>query len=289
MREFEVLLEDTRFLDCIEAGDPEGTPLLFHNGTPGSRLLSATWDRVAWAAGWRLISFSRAGYGGSSPKPGRTVADVADDAAEVLDHLGVGRCVTWGHSGGGPHALACGALLGDRVTTCVSSAGVAPYDAEGLDWFADMGEANIEEFGLLSEGRAHVLETLDEERQAMLGAAPSEVFDGVASLMSEVDRRAMEDDDLSRWISASCAEGLRDSAAGWADDDLAFVAPWGFDVTEMTGDVRIWQGAQDRFVPAAHARWLGAAIPGAQLELRPEHGHLSLLTAETFGPILATL
>jgi pimeloyl-ACP methyl ester carboxylesterase len=289
VREFEVMLDDNRFLDCVEAGDPDGAPLLFHNGTPGSRLLSASWHRVAAEAGWRLLSFSRAGYGTSSPKPGRTVADVAADSAAVLDHCGAGRFAVWGHSGGGPHALACAALLADRVTTCVSSAGVAPYDAEGLDWYAGMGEANIEEFGMLAQGREAALAVLDEERQVMLGSEPRELFDGVASLLSEVDRRAMDDDDISRWVAACCMEGLRDSAEGWADDDLAFVAPWGFDVDELTGDVRIWQGEQDRFVPAAHARWLGANIPGARLELRPEHGHLSLLTAEMFGRILATL
>jgi len=153
VREFEVMLDDNRFLDCVEAGDPDGAPLLFHNGTPGSRLLSASWHRVAAEAGWRLLSFSRAGYGTSSPKPGRTVADVAADSAAVLDHCGAGRFAVWGHSGGGPHALACAALLADRVTTCVSSAGVAPYDADGLDWLAGMGEANIEEFGMLAQGR----------------------------------------------------------------------------------------------------------------------------------------
>src|SRR5262249_49562616 len=143
MRDFEVLLEDTRFLDCVEAGDPDGAPLLFHNGTPGSRLLGASWDRVAADAGWRLVSISRPGYGASTPQPGRTVADVAADSAQVMDEIGIGRFATWGHSGGGGHALACRALLGDRVTVCVSSAGVAPFDAEGFDWFAGMGEANI--------------------------------------------------------------------------------------------------------------------------------------------------
>jgi pimeloyl-ACP methyl ester carboxylesterase len=289
VREFEVMLEDNRFVDCVEAGDPDGSPLLFHNGTPGSRVLSASWDRVAAAAGWRLVSFSRAGYGTSTSKPGRTVADVAADAAEVMDAVGAGRFAVWGHSGGGGHALACRALLGDRVTVCVSSAGVAPFDAEGFDWFAGMGEANIEEFGLTSLGREHALAVLDEERQVMLGAAPREFFDSVASLLSAVDRRAMDDDDLARWISACCSEGLRDSAEGWVDDDIAFTSPWGFDVTAVTGDVRIWQGEQDKFVPPAHARWLGAHIPGAQLELHAEHGHLSLLTAEMFGRILATL
>jgi pimeloyl-ACP methyl ester carboxylesterase len=289
VREFEVMLDDNRFLDCLEAGDPDGAPLLFHTGTPGSRLLNAAWDRVAADAGWRLISFSRPGYGTSTPKPGRTVGDVADDAAQVMTYVGAPRFAVCGHSGGGGHALACGALLGDRVTTCVSMAGVTPFDAEGFDWFADMGEANLEEFGMIAQGRDHALAVLDEERQVMLGAEPSELFDGMTSLLSEVDRRAMEDDNLARWIAACCAEGLRDSAAGWVDDDVAFTSPWGFDVTEMRGDIRIWQGEQDRFVPPSHARWLAAHIPGAQLELRPEHGHLSLLTGEMFGRILATL
>jgi pimeloyl-ACP methyl ester carboxylesterase len=289
VREFEVMLDDNRFLDCVEGGDPDGAPLLFHNGTPGSRLLSPAWNRVAAAAGWRLVSFSRPGYGASTPKPGRTVADVADDARQVMDAVGADRFAVWGHSGGGGHALACGALLGDRVTVCVSSAGVTPFDAEGFDWFAGMGEANLEEFGLMSLGREQALSALDEERQVMLGAEPRELFDGVASLLSDVDRRAMDDDDIARWVAACCAEGLRDSAEGWVDDDIAFTSPWGFDVAEMTGDVRIWQGEQDRFVPPSHARWLAAHIPGARLELRPEHGHLSLITGEMFGRILATL
>src|SRR4051812_39586340 len=186
------MLEDNRFLDCIEGGDPAGFPLLFHSGTPGSRALSRGWHRVAAATGWRLVSFSRAGYGTSTPKPGRTVADVAGDAAQVMDAAGADRFAVWGHSGGGGHALACAALLADRVTVCVSSAGVTPFDAEGFDWFAGMGEANLEEFGLMSQGRGPALQALDEERQVMLGAEPRELFDGVASLLSAVDRRAME-------------------------------------------------------------------------------------------------
>src|SRR4051794_40551697 len=193
------MLEDNRFLECVEAGDPGGFPLVFHNGTPGSRSLAPWWDDICAATGWRLIGFSRAGYGTSSPKPGRTVADVAGDTAAVLDHCGAGRFAVWGHSGGGPHALACASQLPDRVGVCVSSAGVAPYDADGLDWYAGMGEANIEEFGLLALGRAQALAALDEERQMMLGSAPSELFDGVASLLSAVDRAVMDEGDTARW------------------------------------------------------------------------------------------
>ena len=75
----------------------------------------------------RLISYDRPGFGESSPQPGRTAADVRAICAE----LGIDRLVTWGYSGGGPHLLACAALLPDLVTAAASLAGLAPFDAEG--------------------------------------------------------------------------------------------------------------------------------------------------------------
>lgn len=288
MRGFEVDLPDGRVLDALEAGAPDGTPLLFHNGTPASRLVAPWWDEACTAAGVRLLSYSRPGYGGSTPLPGRSVGDAAADAAAVLDACDVDRALVWGHSGGGPHALACAALLGDRVAACISSGGVAPYDAEGLDWLAGMGEANLEEFGMLAQGREHALAALEEEREALLGADPTEMAAAMATLMSPIDAAATTGE-VSRFLSAAAAEGLRDSAEGWVDDDLAFVAPWGFDLGLIDVDVRIWHGEADLFVPPAHARWLAAALPYAQLHLRPDHGHLTLLAPAGFSEILRSL
>ena len=288
MRAFTITLGDGRTLDCLDGGDPGGRPLIAQHGTPSSRLLPPWCDTTCATAGWRLVSFSRAGYGGSTALPGRSVGDVAADTAAVADAAGVDRFAVWGHSGGGPHALACGALLGDRVTVTVSSAGVAPHDADGLDWTAGMGEANIEEFGLMRLGRDAALQALDEARESLLGAAPDEMAAELESLVSDIDLAAF-DAPYSAAIHASMAEGLRDSAEGWVDDDLAFAAPWGFDLADLTADVRIWQGTADLMVPPAHGRWLAAALPHARFELRPDHGHLSLVGPAGFAEILETL
>ncbi len=288
MGTFAITLDNGRQLDCLEAGDPAGRPLLVHHGTPGSRVMPPWWIATCATAGIRLLAFSRAGYGGSTAQPGRTVADVAGDSAAVLDAAGVDRFAVCGHSGGGPHALACAALLGDRVTVAVSLAGVAPYDADGLDWTAGMGEANLEEFGLMQLGRDAALTALEEERESLLGAGPEEIASALESLISDVDRAAV-DAPYAVWLHAHMAEGLRESAAGWVDDDLAFVSPWGFDLAAITGDVRLYQGVADLMVPPAHGRYLAAALPHASFELRPDHGHLSLVGPAGFAEIAAAL
>ena len=64
------------------------------------------------------------------------------------------RFAVMGHSGGGPHALACGALLPDRVVAVVVGAGLAPYGADGLDWFAGMVPAGVASLRAAVAGRA---------------------------------------------------------------------------------------------------------------------------------------
>src|SRR5919109_1263991 len=153
MREHRIESPDDRVLAAVEGGDPNGPAVVVHNGTPMSRLLYAPHVADAKARGLRLIGYDRPGYGGSTPQPGRVVADAAADVAAIADALGIDRFGTWGISGGGPHALACAALLPDRVVAAASLAGVAPYDAKDLDWLAGMGEANVQEFALTLQGR----------------------------------------------------------------------------------------------------------------------------------------
>src|SRR5437016_2989692 len=142
-----VTTADGRVLTVREAGNPRGVPVLAHAGTPGSSLLYEPHVRDAEEKGIRLISYDRPGYGGSTRQPGRNVADCAVDVEAVCDALGIERFCVWGISGGGPHALATAALLPQRVAAAAALASVAPCDAEGLDFFAGMGEQNIEEFG----------------------------------------------------------------------------------------------------------------------------------------------
>jgi pimeloyl-ACP methyl ester carboxylesterase len=129
----------------VEVTGPDGGPvLLFHHGTPGGSTQYQAHAEEAHRRGLRLVTWSRAGYGASTRRPDRSVADEVDDAMAVLDHLGAVDCFVAGWSGGGPHALACGAVAADRVRGVLCISGVAPYDAEYLDFLDGKGQDNHE-------------------------------------------------------------------------------------------------------------------------------------------------
>ena len=144
---------DGRTLRVVEAGIPDGVPILVHHGTPGSGLFYPPWVSDAEERGIRLLGYDRPGYGSSTPSPGRSVASAADDVVAIAEALGLKRLSTWGLSGGGPHALACAALLPNLVVAAAALAPPAPYGSDGLDWFAGMGEQNVVEFGSAVGGR----------------------------------------------------------------------------------------------------------------------------------------
>jgi pimeloyl-ACP methyl ester carboxylesterase len=267
---------DGRTVTVREGGDPGGAAILIHHGTPSCGLLHEPWVSSAADRGLRLVGIDRAGYGGSTRLPGRDVAQAASETLAVADALGIDRFATWGISGGGPHALACAALCGDRLVAAASLAGIAPWGADGLDWFAGMGEANLEEFDLALTGEEVLAPAIEEERQGMLAATPEALLDGVASLVGDADRAVMQGP-LGVWLHQSVALGLPESAAGWVDDDLAFTRDWGFDLSRIDRPVLLVHGADDRFVPIAHGRWLAERIPGAEAWFDEENGHLTLL------------
>jgi pimeloyl-ACP methyl ester carboxylesterase len=138
--------EGGRKIRILEAGQPDGVPVLVLRGTPHSRLLYDRWVEDAQSRGIRLIGYERPGYGGSTRHPGRTVASAANDVAAIAKGLGLNRLLVWGISGGGPHALACAALLPGLVAAAAVLASPAPYPAEGLDYLAGMGEDNVAGF-----------------------------------------------------------------------------------------------------------------------------------------------
>jgi pimeloyl-ACP methyl ester carboxylesterase len=166
---FALSLPGGRFLEVDVSGPDGGIPLVVHHGTPGERSQYPPFAEAAAARGLRYVSYSRPGYGGSSRRPDRAVADCAADTAAILAHLGADRCYTVGGSGGGPHALACAALLDDRVLACATLAGVGPFGAEGLDFLAGMGQENHEEFGAALAGPAELQGYLEQEAQAFAG------------------------------------------------------------------------------------------------------------------------
>jgi pimeloyl-ACP methyl ester carboxylesterase len=268
---------DGRLLAVTEAGDPAGSPVFTHHGTPGSGGFEPAWLDHAAAQGVRLVTWDRAGYGESSRRPGRDVAAAAADAATVADALGVDQFVTWGLSGGGPHALACAALLPDRVPAVAVLSGVAPYDAPGLDWLAGMGQDNIEEFGAAVAGEPDLRRYLAEAcraRDEALAGDPAAVLNDMATLLSGPDAAYFRN---HPWATESMTRGLANGFEGWLDDDLAFAKPWGFDLAAMRTRTVVWQGVQDLMVPATHGRYLAETIPGAELRIDPDGGHMTVL------------
>ncbi len=268
---------DGRQLEVFEAGSPVGPAIVVHHGTPGSGLLAPAWVENADQLGLRLVGFSRPGYSRSSRRAGRSVAQVVDDVVVVADALGLDQLATWGISGGGPHALACAALLPERVVAASCISGVAPYLAEGLDWTEGMGEANVEEFGLATGGNdGRLLAALEAGVEVMRTASPEQMVGEISSILSPEDEATMRGD-FGLVVADQTRQGLAEGPFGMFDDDLAFVSPWGFDPASIRVPTQVWQGGEDLMVPASHGAWLAARIPGAEAHLDPTLGHLTVV------------
>jgi pimeloyl-ACP methyl ester carboxylesterase len=285
--ELTVRTPDGRSLDVYLDGPDGGTPLLFHNGTPSSGKLYEPFVTVASERSLRMVGFSRAGYGGSARNPGRSVAAVVPDVAAVLDELGADRFYTLGWSGGGPHALACAALLPERVLGAAIVGGLAPHDAAGLDWLAGMGDENVAVFGAALAGEAELAQFLENVAPAFRAVTADDVAASLNASAPDVDSAAIHGG-AAAWLADVFRESVRNGIGGWLDDELAFVRPWGFDPGGITIPVAVWQGALDRNTPLAHGQWLASRIPAARPHLLPDHGHISL-GVDSFGLLLDDL
>jgi pimeloyl-ACP methyl ester carboxylesterase len=270
-----ITLPDGRDLEIEVNGPDDGPVIVSHHGTPGASDPLPAHVRAAAERGYRLVTPCRAGYGASTRAPGRSVADVAADTAAILDHLGVDTCLTMGASGGGPHALACGVLLPDRVRGVTMIAGVAPYGADGLDFLAGMGPENIVEFGAALEGESSLRPYLDAERQALVAITATEVAEALGGLVPPVDVASLTGE-LAECLAAEFRHGLAPGLDGWLDDDLAFTRDWGFDLADVGVPTYLWQGTEDLMVPVAHGEWMAAHVPGVVAHLEHGEGHLSI-------------
>jgi pimeloyl-ACP methyl ester carboxylesterase len=200
---------------------------------------------------------------------------VAADVEAICEGLGLDRVLTHGSSGGGPHALACAALLGGRVVAAATLCSVGAFGADDLDFLAGMGEDNVEELGAALQGEEVLAPLVEALTEQVLGADPDELAEQLESILSPPDV-AVVNGGLARELLASMGEGVGATRAGWIDDDLAFVRAWGFDLGSIQVPVGLWQGHQDLMVPLAHGEWLAAHVPGVDVRLSPGDGHLSL-------------
>jgi pimeloyl-ACP methyl ester carboxylesterase len=265
VRETDLGLGGGRTLHLYDTGEDDGVRLtvVWHHGTPNIGAPPAPLFPRSARLGIRWVSYDRPGYGGSTSDPGRDVASAATYVARVADALGLERFAVMGHSGGGPHALACGALLAERVAGVVSLAGLAPFGAEGLDWFAGMTESGVATLRAATKGR---------EARERYG---DEFGDDYDPEFTRADRAALSG--TWSWLMEVVRPAVATGRQAAIDDDLAYVAPWGFDPAQVTAPVLLVHGGLDRVVPCAHGQWLARRCPSAELWLRADDGHISVL------------
>ena len=267
---------DGRRLRVEVAGDGRRV-VLIQVGSPNAGMLFHDWVQDAAGRGLTLITYDRPGYGGSSRQRGRLVVDCAADVRRLSEVLGFERCVVWGFSGGGPHALACGALLGDLVAAVATIASPAPFDAPGLDFSAGRSDEDREDHELFLADRTAWHRRAEQQREELLAMSAAELAAQWSAGQSDADRAVLYGE-FGVWLHRAAQAALASSIEGWIDDDIALShSRWGFDPASISIPVKVWHGREDRFVPFAHGRWLADAIPCAQAELRDHDGHFTVV------------
>lgn len=262
--ESELELADGRRLHVHDTGadGSDRLTVLWHHGTPNIGAPPEPLFAASERLGIRWVSYDRPGYGGSTPLPGRNVASAAADVTRIADALGIGRFALMGHSGGGTHALACAALLPERVLGTVSVAGPAPFGAEGLDWFAGMNDA----------GRASLTAAVAGREEKARHEAEATYDPG---MFTAADHAALAGE--WSWFHEVVGPAVEAGPGGLIDDDLAYVGAWGCDPRSITGPVLLLHGGEDRVVPSSHSEWFASRCPRSELRLHPADGHISVL------------
>ncbi|NUT28976.1 MAG: alpha/beta fold hydrolase [Streptomyces sp.] len=269
---------DGRQLRVEVSGDPRGRAVFLLHGMPGSRVGPRPRSMFLYHRGACLISYDRPGYGGSDRNQGRQVADVVQDVSVVADALELDSFAVVGRSGGAPHALACAALLPDRVTRAAALVGLAPRDAEGLDWFAGMAPSNVDEFRTAYTDPERFAARLIP-RSTAIGRDPERLLAELRKDLTDDDRSIVADTAIRSMMLRNFREALRRSPYGWIDDILALTGPWGFDPADIRVPVLLWHGEHDVFSPVSHTSWLAARIPQSRKVVDPAAAHFTALRA----------
>jgi pimeloyl-ACP methyl ester carboxylesterase len=282
---FAIDLSDGRRLEGWSSGGESGPALLLELGTPSAGIAFAPMVEAAGSRGCTFVTYSRPGYAGSTRRPGRAVADCAEDVADIARALEIERLHVVGWSGGGPHALACAALLPELVASVATLAGVAPW-TDGFDWLDKMAAENREEFDAARAGEKELERFLTTAAAEHANVTAATIADALGGLVTDVDRAAL-DGSLAEYLATLMRAALSSGIWGWFDDDLAFVRDWGFSLDDIAVPVTVWQGREDAMVPDAHGEWLARRVPSARPMLFENEGHLSLLAR--FGDVVDDL
>ena len=264
-------LKDGRDFDYISNDSQSEVGILFHHGTPGECTGWQKW--FSELAGIKAVAASRPGYGLSDRRRARTVASDIEDQSQLLEFLGINKFVSIGWSGGGPHAINM-----TRHPNCVGAitlAGVGEWGNKDLNFLEGMGPENHEEFGAALNGEAEIENWMQKNYPGFANVQGSDLIESFGGLIGDADKRALTPE-VAEVDAKSFRRALIKGYFGWLDDDLAFVQSFGFDLSQVTKPVLVWQGDDDFMVPRAHSEWLAKHIPTAKLNFVPGHGHISL-------------
>ncbi|GAA4458151.1 alpha/beta fold hydrolase [Phytohabitans houttuyneae] len=275
-----------RTLAIDVTGDPDGYPIFLMHGTPGSKSGPKPRPIVLHRMGIKLISYDRPGYGGSDPLHERSVADAAKDVEAIADHLRIEKFAVVGRSGGGPHALACAAILHERVTSAAALVCFAPADAADLDWYEGMAEQNVSDYMRADNELCDLIQDI-KKRAYDMQDDPESLVNFIRSSLCTLDERVVNDRALRKLIKGSYRVAVRQGPIGWIDDTYALRTPWGFRLGDIACPVLLWHGEKDRLAPRSHTLWLGKQILRARVWIEPEAGHFAAV--EILPEVLASL
>lgn len=267
-----VTLPDGRELAYEEYGDPAGEPVLSFHGGLSSRLDAAPAHQAALDLGVRLLSPDRPGIGRSTFQPGRRLLDWPADVAALTDALGIDRFAVMGWSCGGPYVAVCGARMSDRITAVGLLSSAVPLELVGTT----KGLARDDRILLFLVRWAPRLASA-LLRVTIRDASERRLYREIRRSFPAVDRAALEERGSIVDAVAFVKESMRQGAEGCLQDYRVFGSPWGFDLSEVTVPVQIWEGEEDNTGPPEYRELLLRHLPRAQLSLVPGEGHLSLL------------
>lgn len=269
MTDSQISLPDGRVLAYTDIGDPDGSCVMHFHGAPASRFLLDVYDEEFEEYGLRVVSPDRPGYGGSSPHPGRSMADWPNDVEILADTLGIDEFVVLGSSSGGPYTVACCALLPDRVL-----GGLVVAGATDMSW-PDVREG-------YPEVELEIMDLNDEDEaigycENRFGPDGSGFFEEEPLEWPEPDEAFLADKEMSDHLARAMGEAFVQGVTGYAQDMIVQGRPWPFDPADVECPVRVVHGELDTLVPMAHSRHTAESIPDSELKVHPGHGHASIL------------
>jgi pimeloyl-ACP methyl ester carboxylesterase len=275
-----IATSDGRELEVRITGAENAFPLVFFHYTPGAAVPFGILERAAAERGLRVVSYSRPGYGRSTPRPDAhttaTVADDAIDAARILDHLEVDQFVTIAWSGGGPRALACAAVLPDRCRAAATLACPVPPNAEGLAQTAGMRPENASLYGAIAWGKESFTAILEQQVAPLLSVTDEQLIEWFRGSFAPLDNATLTGE-YAEYLASCVRHSMDQGVTGWRDDLFVYTRPWGFDLHEISVPVSVWHGTNDVNLGSIHGIWLSEHIPGAARRITEGEGHMSLM------------